>query len=182
MEIPIFYGVKGENPKEWTDQVEKYLLKIGVKDDKRIFEIARTHLLDNAKEWLENEGVYIVNWNKNEIKWLNLKFRIIDKYAKWKEVKNKLNEKDNIGIENAIIEQWHDTHEIRGMKYINEHEERCEHKDTNISQMGECKITTHRNNRKCINKRDVEIEKVRRMLRDTLSEVLKDKDQNEKIL
>ncbi|UZO17227.1 uncharacterized protein OCT59_008588 [Rhizophagus irregularis] len=70
----------------------------------------------------------------------------------------------------------------RGMKYINEHEERCEHKDTNISQMGECKITTHRNNRKCINKRDVEIEKVRRMLRDTLSEVLKDKDQNEKIL
>ncbi|CAB4474375.1 hypothetical protein RhiirA1_478730 [Rhizophagus irregularis] len=106
MEIPIFYGVKGENPKEWTDQVEKYLLKIGVKDDKRIFEIARTHLLDNAKKWLENEG----------------------------------------------------------------------------KELGECRTTTCRNNRKCVNKWDVEIEKVRRMLKDILSEVLKDKDQNEKIL
>ncbi|PKY59514.1 hypothetical protein RhiirA4_482314 [Rhizophagus irregularis] len=81
MEIPIFYGIKGENPKEWTDQVEKYLLKIGIKDDKRIFEIARTHLLDNAKEWLENEGMCIADWNKNKIKWLNLKFRIVEKYS-----------------------------------------------------------------------------------------------------
>ncbi|PKK56648.1 hypothetical protein RhiirC2_799589 [Rhizophagus irregularis] len=72
---------RNKNPKEWTDQVEKYLLKIGVEDDKRIFEIARIHLLNNAKEWLENEGICIVNWNKKKIKWLNLKFRIIDKYA-----------------------------------------------------------------------------------------------------
>ncbi|CAB4392322.1 unnamed protein product [Rhizophagus irregularis] len=70
----------------------------------------------------------------------------------------------------------------RGMKYLNEHKERCEHKNTNISQIREYKITTHRNNRKCMNKQDVEIEKIRRMLKDTLSEVLKDEDQNEKIL
>uniref|UniRef100_U9TY53 Uncharacterized protein n=1 Tax=Rhizophagus irregularis (strain DAOM 181602 / DAOM 197198 / MUCL 43194) TaxID=747089 RepID=U9TY53_RHIID len=81
MEIPIFYGEIGEDPKEWTNQVEKYLSKIGIKDDKRIFEIAKTHLLGNALQWLENEGMCIVNWNKNEIKWLNLKFRIIDKYS-----------------------------------------------------------------------------------------------------
>ncbi|PKC73957.1 hypothetical protein RhiirA1_450529 [Rhizophagus irregularis] len=81
MEIPIFYGEIGEDPKEWTNQVEKYLSKIGIKDDKRIFEIAKIHLLGNALQWLENEGMCIVNWNKNEIKWLNLKFRIIDKYS-----------------------------------------------------------------------------------------------------
>jgi hypothetical protein len=30
MEIPIFYGVIGEDPKEWTNQVEKHLSKIGI--------------------------------------------------------------------------------------------------------------------------------------------------------
>jgi hypothetical protein len=81
MEIPIFYGAKGEDPKEWTNQVEKYLSKIGIRDDKRIFEIAKTHLLGNALQWLENEGMCIADWDKNEIKWLNLKFRIVEKYS-----------------------------------------------------------------------------------------------------
>ena len=81
MEIPIFYGVIGEDPREWTNQLEKYLSKIGIKDDKRIFEIAKTYLLGNALQWLENEGMCIADWNKNEIKWLNLKFKIIDKYS-----------------------------------------------------------------------------------------------------
>jgi hypothetical protein len=81
MEIPIFYGVIGENPKEWTNQVEKYLSKIGIKDDKRIFEIAKTHLLGNALQWFENEGMCIADWNKNEIKELRLKYRLIDKYS-----------------------------------------------------------------------------------------------------
>ncbi|EXX50296.1 hypothetical protein RirG_272200 [Rhizophagus irregularis DAOM 197198w] len=81
MEIPIFYGVIGENPKEWTNQVEKYLSKIGIKDDRRIFKIAKTHLLGNALQWFENEGMCITDWDKNEIKWLNLKFRIIDRYS-----------------------------------------------------------------------------------------------------
>ncbi|PKY61720.1 hypothetical protein RhiirA4_487084 [Rhizophagus irregularis] len=81
MEIPIFYGVIGKNPKEWADQVEKYLLKIGIKDDKRIFEIAKTHLLGDALQWLENEGMCIADWDKNEIKWLRLKYRLIEKYS-----------------------------------------------------------------------------------------------------
>jgi hypothetical protein len=79
MEIPIFYGVIGEDLKEWTNQVEKYLSKIGIKDDKRIFEIAKTHLLGNALQWFENEGMCIADWNKNEIEWLRLKYRLIEK-------------------------------------------------------------------------------------------------------
>ncbi|PKY62155.1 hypothetical protein RhiirA4_488162 [Rhizophagus irregularis] len=54
-------NVIGENPKEWTDQVEKYLLKIGIKDDKRIFEITKTHLLGKALQWFENEGMCIAD-------------------------------------------------------------------------------------------------------------------------
>ncbi|CAB4426171.1 unnamed protein product [Rhizophagus irregularis] len=81
MEIPIFYGVIGENPKEWTNQVEKYLSKIGIKDDKRIFEIAKTHLLGNVLQWFKNEGMCIADWNKNEVKWLRLKYRLIEKYS-----------------------------------------------------------------------------------------------------
>ncbi|PKY61891.1 hypothetical protein RhiirA4_487506 [Rhizophagus irregularis] len=61
MEIPVFYGVIGENPKEWTNQVEKYLSKIGIKDDRRIFEIAKTHLLGDVLQWLENEGMCIAD-------------------------------------------------------------------------------------------------------------------------
>ncbi|PKY62873.1 hypothetical protein RhiirA4_490196 [Rhizophagus irregularis] len=81
MEIPIFYGVIGEDPKEWTNQVGKYLSKIGIKDDKRIFEIAKTHLLGNALKWLENEGICVADWDKNEIKELRLKYRLIEKYS-----------------------------------------------------------------------------------------------------
>ncbi|PKY60631.1 hypothetical protein RhiirA4_519346 [Rhizophagus irregularis] len=92
MEIPIFHGVKGENPKEWTDQVEKYLLRIGIEDDKRIFEIAKTHLLGNALQWFENEGMCIVDWNKNEIKDLRLKYRLIEEYSSTTEVKDDENE------------------------------------------------------------------------------------------
>ena len=80
MEIPIFYGISEEDPKEWTDQVERYLLMKGIKDDERIFKIAKTYLLGNALEWFEDEGICITDWNKNEIKWLRLKFRIIEKY------------------------------------------------------------------------------------------------------
>ena len=36
----------------------------------------------------------------------------------------------------------------KGMKYLNEHEENCEYKDMNSSQVGECKITAYRNNQK----------------------------------
>ncbi|PKC54407.1 hypothetical protein RhiirA1_542894 [Rhizophagus irregularis] len=97
MEIPIFYGVIGENPKEWTNQVEKYLSKIGIEDDKRIFEIAKTHLLGNALQWFENEGMCIADWDKNEIKWLNLKFRIIDRYSK---ILNKIREMETTIFEN----------------------------------------------------------------------------------
>src|SRR6185369_12628180 len=85
MEIPIFYGVIGENPKEWTNQVEKYLSKIGIKDDKRIFEIAKTHLLGNALQWFEDEGMCIADWDKNEIKELRLKYRLIEKYSEIKD-------------------------------------------------------------------------------------------------
>ncbi|CAB4438760.1 unnamed protein product [Rhizophagus irregularis] len=85
MEIPIFYGAKGEDPKEWTDQVEKYLLKIEIKDDKRIFEIAKTHLLGNALQWLENEGMCVADWDKNKIKELRLKYRLIEKYSEVKD-------------------------------------------------------------------------------------------------
>ncbi|CAB4434539.1 unnamed protein product [Rhizophagus irregularis] len=92
MEIPIFHGIIGENPEEWTDQVEKYLLKIGIKDDKRIFEIAKTHLLGNASQWFENEGMYIADWNKNEIKDLRLKYRLIEEYSSTTEVKDDENE------------------------------------------------------------------------------------------
>ncbi|PKY54277.1 hypothetical protein RhiirA4_472990, partial [Rhizophagus irregularis] len=85
MEIPIFYGMIGEDPKEWTSQVEKYLLKIEIKDDKRIFEIAKTHLLGNALQWLENEGMCVADWDKNEIKELRLKYRLIEKYSEVKD-------------------------------------------------------------------------------------------------
>ncbi|GET50148.1 uncharacterized protein OCT59_026589 [Rhizophagus irregularis] len=34
------------------------------------------------------------------------------------------------------------------MEYLNEHEERCEHKNRNILRMGECKIAAYRNNQK----------------------------------
>ncbi|PKY29251.1 hypothetical protein RhiirB3_445813 [Rhizophagus irregularis] len=159
MEIPIFYGEIGEDPKEWTNQVEKYLSKIGIKDDKRIFEIAKIHLLGNALQWLENEGMCIVNWNKNEIKWLNLKFRIIDKYSRkgFIRINSKVKCKYCKKIEEVTLEEIN-YFEVReeskeslrnkiemlcneyfqkGMKYLNEYEERCEHKDMNISQMGE---------------------------------------------
>jgi len=92
MEIPIFYGVIGENPKEWTNQVEKYLSKIGIKDDKRIFEIAKTHLLGNALQWFENEGMCIADWDKNEIKELRLKYRLIEKYSEVKDDENEIKE------------------------------------------------------------------------------------------
>ncbi|PKY62115.1 hypothetical protein RhiirA4_488030, partial [Rhizophagus irregularis] len=92
MEIPIFYGVIGEDPKEWTNQVEKYLSKIEIKDDKRIFEIAKTHLLGNASQWFENEGMCIADWNKNEIKDLRLKYRLIEEYSSTTEVKDDENE------------------------------------------------------------------------------------------
>jgi hypothetical protein len=36
----------------------------------------------------------------------------------------------------------------KGMKYLNEHEESCEYKNMNSSQMGECKITAYRNNQR----------------------------------
>ena len=85
MEIPIFYGVIGEDPKEWTNQVEKYLSKIGIEDDKRIFEIVKTHLLGNALQWLENEGICVADWDKNEIKELRLKYRLIEKYSEVKD-------------------------------------------------------------------------------------------------
>ena len=81
MEIPIFYGKIGEDPKEWTDQVERYLLTRGIKDDERIFKVAKTYILGNAKQWLKNEGMCIIDWNKNEIKELRLKYRIIEKYS-----------------------------------------------------------------------------------------------------
>ncbi|GET66581.1 hypothetical protein RIR_jg18402.t1 [Rhizophagus irregularis DAOM 181602=DAOM 197198] len=104
MEIPIFYGVIGENPKEWTNQVEKYLSKIGIKDDRRIFKIAKTHLLGNAEESEES-------------------------------LRNK--------IETLCKEYFR-----KGMGYLNEYEERCEHKNMNILRMGECKIAAYRNNQK----------------------------------
>ncbi|PKY59419.1 hypothetical protein RhiirA4_482148, partial [Rhizophagus irregularis] len=160
MEIPIFHGVKGENPKEWTDQVEKYLLKIGIKDDKRTFEIAKIHLLGDASQWFENEGMCIADWNKNRIKWLNLKFRIIKKYSTGKgfiridgEVKCKYCEKtENMTLEEINyfevreeseeslrnkIEMLCKEYFRKGMEYLNEHEESCEYKNTNILRMGE---------------------------------------------
>ncbi|GBC14549.2 hypothetical protein GLOIN_2v1815633 [Rhizophagus irregularis DAOM 181602=DAOM 197198] len=183
MEIPIFYGVIGENPKEWTNQVEKYLSKIGIKDDKRIFEIAKTHLLGNALQWFENEGMCIADWDKNEIKWLNLKFRIIDRYSIREmettifeningrgfiridgEVKCKYCEKiENVTLQEINyfevreeseeslrnrIEMLCKEYFRKGMEYLNEYEERCEHKNMNILRMGECKITAYRNNQK----------------------------------
>ena len=36
----------------------------------------------------------------------------------------------------------------KGIKYLNEHEESCEHKNMNSSQMGKCEITVYRNNQK----------------------------------
>ena len=92
MEIPIFRGVIGEDPKEWTNQVEKYLSKIGIEDDKRIFEIVKTHLLGNALQWFENEGMCIADWNKNEIEELRLKYRLIEKYSEVKDDENVMKE------------------------------------------------------------------------------------------
>ena len=92
MEIPIFYGIIGEDPKEWTNQVEKYLSEIGIKDDKRIFEISKTHLLGNALQWLENEGMYIADWDKNEIKELRLKYGLIEKYSEIRDDEGKIKE------------------------------------------------------------------------------------------
>ncbi|GBC33497.2 hypothetical protein GLOIN_2v1815633 [Rhizophagus irregularis DAOM 181602=DAOM 197198] len=151
MEIPIFYGVIGENPKEWTNQVEKYLSKIGIKDDRRIFKIAKTYLLGNALQWFENEGMCITDWDKNEIKWLNLKFRIIDRYSKnvtlqeinYFEVREESEESLRNKIETLCKEYFR-----KGMGYLNEYEERCEHKNMNILRIGECKIAAYRNNQK----------------------------------
>ncbi|PKY51791.1 hypothetical protein RhiirA4_424770 [Rhizophagus irregularis] len=85
------------------NQVEKYLSKIGIKDDKRIFEIAKTHLLGNALQWFENEGVYIADWNKNEIKELRLKYRLIEKYS---EVKDDENVKETVKRIKEILNRW----------------------------------------------------------------------------
>ena len=56
-----------------------------IKDDGRIFRVAKTYLLGNALEWFEDEGICITDWNKNEIKWLRLKFRLIKEYSNSKD-------------------------------------------------------------------------------------------------
>ena len=100
MEIPIFYGISGEDPKEWTEQVEKYLLMKGIEEDERVFKIAKTYLLGNALEWFEDEGICITDWNKNEIKWLRLKFRLIERYSN--KESNGIQQEENENVEDYI--------------------------------------------------------------------------------
>ena len=86
------------------EQVEKHLLTKVIKDDERIFKITKTYLLRNALEWFENEGMCITDWNKNEIKWLRLKFRIIEKYSDNKRLEElgKIRQEENENIEDYV--------------------------------------------------------------------------------
>ncbi|PKY60578.1 hypothetical protein RhiirA4_484440, partial [Rhizophagus irregularis] len=145
MEIPIFHGVIGGDPKEWTNQVEKYLSKIGSKDDRRIFKIVKTHLLGNALQWFENEGITGTAMFENiagkgfiridgevKCKYCEKTENVTLEEINYFEVKEESEESLRNKIEMLCKEYFR-----KGMEYLNGHEESCEYKNMNILRMGE---------------------------------------------
>ncbi|PKY55348.1 hypothetical protein RhiirA4_474724 [Rhizophagus irregularis] len=82
VEIPIFYGTKGEDPEEWVNKFEETFTENGLgNDDAQKFRIAKAKLMGGASDWLKTEGVNITDWNTNGDHNLRLRARIIQKYA-----------------------------------------------------------------------------------------------------